>query len=100
MTTAADPMSNYVFFLPPSGDPQMHSYYTFIALDLARERAAEASNERLAATGRDDGSKRRTLAIGLAAVGRLVGATVRRLDARVADDLAESLHPESLAATH
>jgi hypothetical protein len=27
----------------------MHSYYTFIALDLARERAAEADRYRLAA---------------------------------------------------
>jgi hypothetical protein len=27
----------------------MHSYYTFIALDLARERAAEADRHRLAA---------------------------------------------------
>jgi hypothetical protein len=27
----------------------MHSYYTFIALELARERAAEADRERLAA---------------------------------------------------
>lgn len=27
----------------------MHSYYTFIALDLARERAAEADRSRLAA---------------------------------------------------
>ena len=27
----------------------MHSYYTFIALDLARERTAEANDARLAA---------------------------------------------------
>jgi hypothetical protein len=77
----------------------MHSYYTFIALDIAATRTAEAARERLAATGGQhrDGSTRRSLAVALAAVGRLVGGTVRRLDACVADDLAESLGRENLA---
>ena len=79
----------------------MHSYYTFIALDLANERVREADRERLAAmvVENREGSTRRYVAIALAAVGRLVGAAVRRLDECVADDLAESLRPEGLAAT-
>jgi hypothetical protein len=79
----------------------MHSYYTFIALDLANQRVREADRRRLAAmvVVNREGSVRRYVAIGLAAVGRLVGAAVRRLDECVADDLAESLRPESLAAT-
>ena len=82
----------------------MHSYYMFIALDLASERVREADRQRLAARFREgreapDGSIRRTLAMSLAAVGRLLAAVVRRLDACVADDLAESLRPESLAAS-
>lgn len=79
----------------------MHSYYTFIALDLANQRIREADRERLVGTFRADrdGSTRRYAAIGLAAVGRLVAAGVRRLDECVADDLVESLRPDSLAAT-
>ena len=71
----------------------MHSYYTFIALDIAAQRTAEAARERLAATAYQDrdGSIRRTTAVALAAVGRLVAGTVRRLDACVADDLAKSV---------
>jgi hypothetical protein len=80
----------------------MHSYYTFIALDLAAERSREADNQRLAAIARSgrDGSTRRTVAVGLAALGRLVAATVRRLDECVADDLAESIRSEGLAPSH
>jgi hypothetical protein len=79
----------------------MHSYYTFIALDLANQRVREAEHERLVAmvVENREGSARRYVAIGLAAVGRLVAAAVRRLDECVADDLAESLRPESLVAT-
>jgi hypothetical protein len=75
----------------------MYSYYTFIALDIAAQRTSEAARERLAATGREDRdrSTRRAAAVALAAVGRLVAGTVRRLDACVADDLAKSL-----ASTH
>ena len=79
----------------------MHSYYTFIALDLANQRVREADRRRLAAmvVQNREGSTRRYVAIALAAVGRLVGAAVRRLDECVADDLAESLRPETFAAT-
>jgi hypothetical protein len=75
----------------------MHSYYTFIALDIAAQRTSEAARERLAATAHQDRdrSTRRSVAVALAAVGRLVAGTVRRLDACVADDLAKSL-----ASTH
>jgi hypothetical protein len=47
----------------------MHSYYTFIAFDLARERAAEADRHRLAA---------------LANRGSAEVGVVRRIVARVA----------------
>lgn len=79
----------------------MYNYYMFLALDLANRRVREAERERLVAlvVENREGSTRRYVAIGLAAVGRLVGAAVRRLDECVADDLAESLRPESLAAT-
>jgi len=79
----------------------MHSYYTFIALDLANQRVREADRRRLAAmiVENREGSLRRYVAIGLAAIGRLVAAVVRRLDECVADDLAESLRPETLGAT-
>ena len=80
----------------------MQSYYTFIALDLAAERSREADNQRLAAIAKSgrDGSTRRTVAVGLAAVGRLVAATVRRLDECVADDLAESIRSEGFPPSH
>lgn len=80
----------------------MYSYYTFIALELARERSREAANQRLAATAREgrDGSTHRTVAVGLAALARLIAATVRRLDECVADDLAEAIRPEGFAASH
>jgi hypothetical protein len=78
----------------------MHSYYTFIAFELAADRAREASRYRLATEAREArrGTSRRTIAIGLAAFGRLVAGTVRRLDAHVADDLADSIRPNSVAA--
>jgi hypothetical protein len=79
----------------------MHSYYTFIAFELATDRAREADRYRLAAAAREsrDRSTRRSIAIGLAVVGRLVARLVRRLDGCVADDLAESIRPGGLAAS-
>ena len=58
----------------------MHSYYTFIALDLARERAAEASRERLAACAP------RSSEVGFVrrAVARVAVAVARAADERVA----------------
>ena len=92
MTTVADLTTDLTRFLS-YGAPQMHSYYTFIALDLARDRAREASQWRLADAARtaNDGSLRRTVALALAGLGRLVAGAVRRLDDCVADEFAERL---------
>jgi len=74
----------------------MQSFYTFLALDVARERAAEAEAHHQAAmirAARSDQPSvmRRSLAHGLAAVTRGSAAVTRRLDECVADDLARSL---------
>jgi hypothetical protein len=92
MTTVADLTADLTRFLS-YGAPHMHSYYTFIALDLARDRAREANEWRLADAARTahDSTVRRTVARALAGVGRLVAGAVRRLDDRVADDLAEGI---------
>jgi hypothetical protein len=58
----------------------MQSYYAFIALDLARERAAEADAQRLAALGRPESA--RTLGV-RRAIARLALAIARAAD----DDL-------------
>jgi hypothetical protein len=62
----------------------MHSYYTFIALDLARERAAEADRHRLAAlVGRDAeavGVVRRIVARVAVAVARAADERLVRRD--------------------
>ncbi len=65
----------------------MHSYYTFIALDLARERAQEAEQRRLLAVdawsdeSESNGrSLRRSAAAALAAFSRASGRIARRLD--------------------
>ena len=74
----------------------MHSMYTLLALDLARERANEAEMQRRASllrAGLPDrpGFVRRGLANGFALVTRSSAAAVRRLDECVADDLTEAL---------
>ena len=56
----------------------MQSYYAFIALDLARERAAEADAQRLVALGRP--ASTRSLGV------RRAIARVALAIARVADD--------------
>lgn len=58
----------------------MHSYYTFIALDLARERAAEADRERLAAL-----AHHRSTEVGVVrrVVARLAVAVARAADDRL-----------------
>ena len=76
----------------------MQYFYTFLALDLANERAQQASDARraaLAAAGRPERPSfaRRALAQGLAAVSRGSAAAVRQLDDVVADDLGRALAP-------
>jgi len=62
----------------------MQSYYTLIALDLARERSQEADRRRLLAidewSSGADRSLRRTAAAAIAAVSRASGRIARRLD--------------------
>ena len=71
----------------------MQTYWTFIALDIANERAREADRHRLAAIARRarpgrDRSIRHVAAVAAAGVSRASAALVRRLDDCVADDLA------------
>jgi hypothetical protein len=73
----------------------MNTYWTYIALDIANERAREADRHRLAAIARAgaparDRSLRHAAALAAAAVTRLSAGLVRRLDGCVADDLAHS----------
>ena len=75
-----------------------HQLYTYLALELARERAEEANRYRLAqlaAEGRPSSPSllRRSLARGLAAVSRGSASVARRLDSCIADDLGRSLAP-------
>jgi len=74
----------------------MHNYWTFIALDIANERAREADRHRLAMLARGayparDRSIRHAIAVAVAALSRASAALARRLDECVADDLASSL---------
>jgi hypothetical protein len=94
MTTAADVSETLTRLVNLSGDPTMHNYYAFIAFELAADRAREASQYRLAAAARENRSARRSLAVGLAAIGRVVAGLVRRLDACVADEFAASIRPD------
>jgi hypothetical protein len=76
----------------------MYNYYALLALELAKERLAEAERARVAALFDDGGPERpsvvrRGLARGLAAVSRGSAAIVRRLDDCIADDLGRSLAP-------
>lgn len=75
-----------------------HQLFSFIALSLAQERAAEADRHRLMAiaAARNPAPPsilRRSLARSLAAVSRGSAAVVRRLDGCIADDLGRSLAP-------
>ena len=64
----------------------MHAYYTFIALDLARERAFEASQARLASLSNREASRPNAVRRGIARIAIAV--------ARAADrDLRVSLSP-------
>ena len=75
-----------------------HQLYSFLALSLAKERAAEADRYRRLAEARAENPPapsllRRSLARGLAAFSRGSAAAVRRLDSCIADDLGRSLAP-------
>jgi hypothetical protein len=76
----------------------MQSYYAFLALDLANDRARDAREHRrsaLVAAGAPERPSfaRRALAHGLAAVSRWSAAAVRQLDDAVADDLRRAVAP-------
>lgn len=75
-----------------------HYLYSFLALSLANDRAAEADAYRRMSIAKADQESspsfvRRSLARGLAAVSRGSAAVVRRLDSCIADDLGRSLAP-------
>jgi hypothetical protein len=75
-----------------------HQLYSFLALSLAQERAAEADRyRRLAAAGDWQPSSpslvRRSLARAVASISRSSAWVVRRLDSCIADDLGRSLAP-------
>ena len=75
-----------------------HQLWAFIALDLARRRAAEADRYRLASIASEDQPSssarlRRSLAQVLAAFSRGSASVVRRLDSCIADDLGRTLAP-------
>jgi hypothetical protein len=86
---------------PFTGDPLMHGYYAVVALDLA-DRIREADAYRVANSGRPrtPGRVRRASAIVLASLSTAAASVARRLDSRVADDLAERLGPERLATNN
>jgi hypothetical protein len=83
----------------------MWTYQAYVALNLAEERAREAAQYHLAALAREgrperSRSIRRSVAVGLASISSAAASATRRLDKRVADDLAERLGPEGLVAGH
>lgn len=74
----------------------MNHYYTFLALDLARDRALDAARDRRALEAAAGLPSRpnllvRGLANGLALVSRGSTAAVRHLDDCIADDLNQAL---------
>jgi hypothetical protein len=76
----------------------MHYVYSFLALELAQDRAREAREAHRAALASRGASERpsfarRTLAQGFAAVSRGSAAAVRQLDDVVADDLGRAFAP-------
>ncbi len=75
-----------------------HQLYSFLALSLANERAAEADRDRRLATAKalnpsSPSLIRRSLARAVAAISRGSAGIVRRLDSCIADDLRRSLAP-------
>lgn len=83
----------------------MWTYQAYVALQLAQDRVREADNQRLAnlaRAGRPASSRsiRRSIARGLASISSVAASATRRLDECVADDLAERLGSNGLAAGH
>lgn len=75
-----------------------HQLYSFLALSLASERAAEADRYRRLAAARTFAPSspslvRRSLARAMAAISLGSAGIVRRLDSCMADDLGRSLAP-------
>ncbi len=75
-----------------------HQLYSFLALSLARERAAEAEQSRRISMAAERSSSspsvlRRSLARAVATFSRSSARVVRRLDSCIADDLGRSLAP-------
>lgn len=80
----------------------MLSHYSFLALDIANERAREADRNRLAAIARSGATgspsmPRRAAARAAATASRGLASLARRLDDCVADDLVDALRAERLA---
>jgi hypothetical protein len=76
----------------------MSHFYTYIAMELANDRAREAAHDYRAAQLRHGlparpSAVRHGLANGMAALSRGSAAVARRLDECVADDLGRSLAP-------
>jgi hypothetical protein len=61
-------------------EPNMYSHYLFLALDTARERAAEADRFRLAEAARRRGQDRRTAGIARRLIARAAVAVARLAD--------------------
>ncbi len=81
----------------------MWTYQAYVALQLAQDRVREADQHRLAAlarAGRPASSRsiRRSIAVALASISSAAASAARRLDKCVADDLAERLGSNGLAA--
>ena len=75
-----------------------HQLWSFIALDLAKQRAEEATRYHLVAAELEDGPSlwtraRRFVARGVAALSRGSAWVVRRLDDCIADELGRTLAP-------
>jgi hypothetical protein len=75
-----------------------HQLLAFLALDLARERAEEASRYHLVSIASEVQPSsltrvRRSLAQGLAALSRGLASVARRLDSCIADDPGRTLAP-------
>jgi hypothetical protein len=83
----------------------MWTYQAYVALKLADERVREADQQRLANLARagrpaSQRSIRRSIAVGFASISSVAASAARRLDECVADDLAERLGPNGVAASN